>query len=67
MEAMAMEIACIATSIAGIPELIRDRIDGLLVAPSDERALAGAIDELMNDLALRRRLGVAGRRRIIER
>ncbi len=34
MEAMAMEIPCVSTWITGIPELIRDSIDGLLVAPS---------------------------------
>jgi glycosyltransferase involved in cell wall biosynthesis len=67
MEAMAMEIACISTSIAGIAELIRNGVDGLLVAPSDEDALAAAIDALLNDLALRRLLGVAGRNRVIER
>jgi colanic acid/amylovoran biosynthesis glycosyltransferase len=67
MEAMAMEIACIATAVAGIPELIRNRLDGLLVAPSDERALAAAIDDLIKDPAMRRRLGAAGRSRVIER
>jgi colanic acid/amylovoran biosynthesis glycosyltransferase len=67
MEAMAMEIACVATSIAGIPELIRNGVDGLLVAPSDERALAAAIDDLIKDPATRRRLGIAGRKRVIER
>jgi colanic acid/amylovoran biosynthesis glycosyltransferase len=66
MEAMAMEIACVATSVAGIPELIRDGIDGLLVAPSDERALAAAIDDLISDPATRRRLAAAGRARVIE-
>jgi len=67
MEAMAMEVACIATAIAGIPELIRNGIDGMLVAPSDECALAHAIDCLINDTAMRRRLGAAGRQRVIER
>ena len=67
MEAMATEVACIATAIAGIPELIRNGIDGMLVAPSDERALADAIDSLIKDPAMRRRLGAAGRQRVIER
>jgi glycosyltransferase involved in cell wall biosynthesis len=40
---MAMEIPCVATFITGIPELIRDGLDGLLVAPSDVAALADAI------------------------
>lgn len=67
MEAMAMEIPCIATHVCGIPELIRNDVDGLLVAPSDERGLAGAIARLMDDAELRRRLGSAGRQRILDR
>src|SRR5208283_4829474 len=62
MEAMAMEIPCVATWITGIPELIRDSIDGLLVAPSDVDGLASAIARLMDDGQLSRRLGTAGRK-----
>src|SRR5258706_7492768 len=47
MEAMAMEIPCVATPVAGVPELIRDGIDGLLVPPSDERAIGLAILRLV--------------------
>lgn len=64
MEAMAMEIPCITTYVAGIPELIRNDVDGILVPPSDEEALAAAIVRLMEDAALRRRLGCAGRERV---
>jgi len=64
MEAMSMEIPCIATCINGIPELIRDGVDGLLVPPSDTRAMAAAIARLMDDAALRDSVGNAGRRRI---
>ena len=67
MEAMAMQIACIASRITGIPELIRDGVEGLLVTPSDEEELAAAIARLMDDPALRRRLGEAARRRIEEK
>ncbi|MGA2410164.1 MAG: glycosyltransferase [Candidatus Binataceae bacterium] len=66
MEAMAMEIPCVSTMITGIPELIRDGIDGLLVMPSDDGGLAQAIGRLIEDEDLRRRLGEAGRRRVIE-
>lgn len=64
MEAMAMGIPCVATMITGIPELIRDGIDGLLVMPSDDQALAQAIARLLDDSDLRRRLGAAGRLRV---
>jgi colanic acid/amylovoran biosynthesis glycosyltransferase len=67
MEAMAMEIPVIATGITGIPELIRDGVDGLLVMPSDVAALAAAIARLMDEPLLRRGLGLAGRLRVIDR
>jgi glycosyltransferase involved in cell wall biosynthesis len=66
MEAMSMEIPCITTCINGIPELIRDGVDGLLVPPSDSEALAAAIARLMDDTSAREALGKAGRKRIEE-
>lgn len=66
MEAMAMEIPCVSTFVAGIPELIRDGREGLLVPPSSEEALAVALQQLTCDLELRRRLAVAGRARVCE-
>jgi glycosyltransferase involved in cell wall biosynthesis len=67
MEAMAMEIPCVTTHIAGIPELIRDGIDGWLVAPSDLDGLVEALARLMDDAALRERMGKSGRARVMER
>jgi colanic acid/amylovoran biosynthesis glycosyltransferase len=66
MEAMSMEIPCVSTRVAGIPELIRDGIDGLLVPASSADALALAILQLIDDPPLRRKLGASGRRRISE-
>ena len=66
MEAMAMEIPCISTWIAGVPELIRDGVDGLLVAPSDATALARAVSRLMDDPSLRLQMGKQARQRILE-
>lgn len=67
MEAMAMEIPCVSTWITGVPELIRNEVDGLLVAPSDDQGFAEAIARLMDDAELRERLGRAGRVRVMER
>jgi len=67
MEAMAMRLPCVATRITGIPELIRDGIDGLLVTPSDPEELAAAIARLLDDPDLRRRLAEAGRIRVQEK
>jgi colanic acid/amylovoran biosynthesis glycosyltransferase len=67
MEAMSMEVPCISTMIAGVPELIRNGVDGLLVSPSDELELASTLGLVMDDQHLRRRLGEAGRARILSR
>lgn len=67
MEAMAMEIPCVTTCITGIPELIRDGVDGLLVMPSDDAALVAALQRLIDDPALAHRLGAAGRACVIDR
>jgi glycosyltransferase involved in cell wall biosynthesis len=66
MEAMSMSIPCVSTWITGIPELIRDRIDGWLVPPADEGQLAAAIAHLIDDPHLRRRLGESARARVVE-
>jgi glycosyltransferase involved in cell wall biosynthesis len=65
MEAMAMELPCVATWVNGVPELIRDGEEGLLVAPSDVEGLALAIGELLKNPELRVRLGRAGRERVL--
>lgn len=65
MEAMIMEIPCVSTHVAGIPELIRHGEEGMLVAPSDAEMIARSIALLMDMPELRRRLGQAGRRRIL--
>jgi glycosyltransferase involved in cell wall biosynthesis len=67
MEAMAMEIPCITTWIAGIPELIHDGCQGLLVPPGNVAALAAAVARLMDEDPLRLRLGKAARRQVIEK
>jgi len=66
MEAMAMELPCVTTQIAGIPELIRDGVDGLLVPPSDLDALVKALARLMDNAELREQIGKSGRARVVE-
>jgi glycosyltransferase involved in cell wall biosynthesis len=60
LEAMALGKACVATSVNAIPEAIRNRETGLLVAPGDAEGLAEAIRELQVDATLRERLAAAG-------
>ncbi len=64
MEAMACAKPVVSTALAGIPESVVDGGTGLLVLPGDWEALAGALDKLVRDSALRTRLGHAGRVRI---
>lgn len=64
MEAMASGIACVATRVNGIPELIRGDHEGLLLAPGDAAGLFGALARLVDDTALRARMGDAGRLRV---
>jgi len=66
MEAMAMEIPCVTTYVGGIPQLIQNEVDGLLVAPSDVNALTFAIERLVGDPALRIRLATAARERVFK-
>ena len=66
MEAMAEGLPSISTTACGIPELIRPGQDGMLVRPGDAEGLAAALGALAADAELRRELGAAGRRRVLE-
>lgn len=61
MEAMALGVPCISTTIAAIPELIQSGQNGLLVPPANSAALAAALRQLASDPQLRLQLGEAAR------
>jgi colanic acid/amylovoran biosynthesis glycosyltransferase len=65
IEAMAMALPVISTRIMGIPELVTDRVHGLLLAPGRADQLAAALRELLDSEELRRSLGTAGRERVM--
>ena len=67
MEAMSAELPVVASAISGIPELITDGVNGLLVPPQDGEALAGAIIRLGSDHELRQRIVASGLARVRER
>jgi glycosyltransferase involved in cell wall biosynthesis len=64
VEAASQGLACISTSISGIPELFTDGENALLVKPEDPAALADALNRAIRDPALRERLGAAAERRV---
>jgi glycosyltransferase involved in cell wall biosynthesis len=65
LEAMAMQLPVVTTPVTGIPELVHDGENGLLVPERDAQALAQAIEQLINDKELRHRLGRQGRPTIL--
>ena len=62
-ECMASGTPLVATRVGGLPDLVEDGVSGILVPPRDPSALAGAIDGLLADPALRARIGEAARER----
>ncbi|OAP39821.1 colanic acid biosynthesis glycosyltransferase WcaL [Sinorhizobium glycinis] len=64
VEASSQRLACVSTRVSGIPELLNNDENGLVVPPEDPRALAAALERLIRDPALRRRLGAAAERRV---
>jgi glycosyltransferase involved in cell wall biosynthesis len=66
-EAMARGRPVVATAVGGLFDAVDDGVTGLLVAPRDPRALRAAIQRLLSDAGLRRRLGAAARERASER
>jgi colanic acid/amylovoran biosynthesis glycosyltransferase len=66
LEAMSHGLAVVAPAVAAIPEVVRDGVDGLLVAPARPDALAGALERLAADAELRERLGAAARARVAD-
>ncbi len=66
LEAMAMEKPVVASHVGGIPDLVEHGISGLLVEPGNVRALADALEKILSDRALARKMGKEGRKRMKE-
>jgi colanic acid/amylovoran biosynthesis glycosyltransferase len=60
LEALALGVPVVSTTVSGVPEIIEDGVSGLLVNPGDPAALAAALDCLLSSATLRARLVVGG-------
>ena len=67
VEAMATGLPVVSTSVSGIPELIDDGYNGLLVQPESPEALAEAVWRVIKDPALAADLSAAGRQTVADR
>lgn len=67
VEAMCVATPVIATTVGGVPEIIRHQETGLLAPPKDAEALTAAIRELHADPQRRAKLAIAGQRSVMEK
>jgi len=67
LEAQSQGLACVASNVSAIPELIEPDVTGLLAPPRDPAALSAAINALAVDPARRERLGRAGQHQVHSR
>jgi glycosyltransferase involved in cell wall biosynthesis len=67
LEAAAHRLPVVAYRHGGVPEAVADGVGGLLCAEGDVPALAAKLSRLLDDDALRERLGRAARARVVER
>ncbi len=61
LEAMAAALPVVSTPVSGIPEVLRHEDSGLVVPEADANAIADAVERLLDDPPLRRRLGASAR------
>jgi glycosyltransferase involved in cell wall biosynthesis len=65
MEAMAAGLPVVSTAVGGVPELVREGVTGLLVPSEDARALAQAMQALVDDPVRRQAMGAAARQHAV--
>ncbi len=66
LEAMASQLPVVTTPAGGIPELVRNGIDGIVTKGFEADEYAQAVVNILQDEDLRRRLALAGRKRVVE-
>ncbi len=64
-EAMMRGTAAIASAVGAQPEIIEDRVTGILVPPGDKKALAVALSQVLQDVSIAEQMGESGRQRAL--
>jgi glycosyltransferase involved in cell wall biosynthesis len=64
MEALASGRPVVTTSISGIPELVENEVNGLLVPPGDAEAFAAALQRVLGDPRMRAEMGLNGQQKV---
>jgi len=64
IEAMACGLPVVVTNVGGMPDIVKDSLDGFVVEPSNVNSLANAIRKLLYNPTLRNKMGAAGRSKI---
>ena len=67
LEAMACEAPVVASKVGGLPEVIREGIDGYLIAPKDIKAMASRTVEILSDPEKHRKMGINARKFAMEK
>ena len=67
LEAMAMKVPVIATRVGGIPEVIKDGVDGILIEPKNPHSLSEAVIRLIQDERLRNNIVDAAYNKVIRK
>lgn len=66
LEGMAYECACVASAVGGIPQVIDHNRNGILIKPKEKESLKEAIRCLLSDIELQKKLGKAGRQKVVQ-
>ena len=67
LDAMAAEVPVVATTTGGIPEVVSNGVNGILVPPRNPQALAKAVVTILQNNELAKKLGQAGRETVEKR
>lgn len=64
LEAMSSGVPVVASAVGGIVDVVEPGVEGLLVPPENAHELGAALDRIVGDARLRKRMGLAGRARV---